>query len=111
MKNNILTIIIIAFLTFTACEKNILNVVSASPMPEIEDIVHFSIANENGTMLDMAFNNTKETATFVFNGETIETKQDTTASGIKYSNLTYEYTEHQGEIYLKKNGKTVFDSK
>jgi membrane-bound inhibitor of C-type lysozyme len=56
----------------------------------------------------MMFNNTRNTATFILKGETIEMKQDTMASGIKYSNSNYEFTEWHGEIELKKDGKIVF---
>ena len=35
-------------------------------------------------------------------------KQDTTASGIQYSNEDYLFTEWQGKMELKKDGKTIF---
>ncbi len=76
-----------------------------------DEIVTNSVTDKKGVKLDMTYNNTKNTATFVLNGETIELKADTTASGIKYSNSQYVYTEHQGNIDLKKDGKTVFEIK
>ena len=49
-----------------------------------------------------------DTALFVFNGETIELKGDTTASGIRYSNKHYIFTEHQGKMELLKDNKVIF---
>lgn len=76
-----------------------------------DEIIRDTVTNKDGVQLAMAFNNTKQTATFVLRGETIDLKQDQTASGIKYSNAAYEYQEHQGEMTLKKGGKTVFSHK
>lgn len=73
-----------------------------------DDIVKSLVKDKAGKELNMTFNNTKGIATFVFNDEVIDLKQDTTASGIKYSNNNYEYTEHQGNIELKKDGTVVF---
>lgn len=73
-----------------------------------DQIVKNSVTNNQGVTLTQIFNNSKGTATFVLNGETIETKQDTMASGIKYSNAHYQYTEHQGEIQITKDGKIIY---
>jgi uncharacterized protein YggE len=72
------------------------------------NIVTSSVITQNGDRLDMSFNNTRNTATFVFKGDLIEMKQDTTASGIRYSNPRYEFTEWHGEIQLKEDGKVIF---
>ncbi len=72
------------------------------------EIVHSRVTDENGVALKMAFNNANGTAIIYFRGETIEVKQDTTASGIHYSNQHYDYREWHGEIELKKDGKVVF---
>jgi formylmethanofuran dehydrogenase subunit E-like metal-binding protein len=73
-----------------------------------DEIVTFSAIDNAGVILKIAFNNTKGTAIFTFNSETIELKQDTMGSGVKYSNGKYEYTEWHGRIELKKEGKTIF---
>lgn len=70
-----------------------------------------TINNSKGETLNITYNNTAETATIVFNGETIALKQQPSASGIHYANDTYEYTEWQDEIELKKNGEVVFSNK
>jgi len=72
------------------------------------EIVTASAIDKTGVKLDMVFNNAKGTATFTLKGETIELKQDTMGSGLKYSNEKYEYTEWHGRIELKKEGKTIF---
>lgn len=76
-----------------------------------DDIVKNSATDKNGKKLEMTFNNSKDVATLVFNGEVIDLKGDTMASGIKYSNKNYEYVEHQGDIQLKKDGTVVFEAK
>jgi membrane-bound inhibitor of C-type lysozyme len=73
-----------------------------------DDMVTATVTDTSGARLDMTFNNTKGTAAFKLNGETIEMKQDTMGSGIKYSNEKYEFTEWHGRIELKKEGKTIF---
>lgn len=79
--------------------------------PKADEIIRDTVTNKDGVQLAMAFNNTNQTATFVLNGETIDLKQERMASGIKYSNATYEYTEHQGDMTLKKGGNVVFQHK
>lgn len=76
--------------------------------PKADEIVRDTVTNKEGIQLVMAFNNTRQTATFILNGETIKLKHNPTASGINYSNAEYEYTEHQGEMTLRKDRKIVF---
>ena len=73
-----------------------------------DGIITASATDKTGVKLDMVFNNAKGTATFTLKGETIELKQDTMGSGVKYSNEKYEYTEWHGRIELKKEGKSIF---
>jgi len=75
------------------------------------EVISSSVTNANGDRLDMLFNNNLHTATLFYKGETIELKGDTMASGIKYSNPDYQFTEWHGEIELKKDGKPVFSHK
>ena len=74
-------------------------------------LVKTTVTNQEGIRLEMSFNNVNHTATSVLNGQVIKLKQDTVASAIQYSNANYVYREHQGEITLTKNGKTVFTHK
>lgn len=76
--------------------------------PTVDEIVKDSVTNPKGETLQMLFNNTTSIATFTLKNEVIEMKQDTTASGIQYSNENYLFTEWQGKMELKKDGKTIF---
>lgn len=76
--------------------------------PSDDPIIRDTVTNRQGVKLVMAYDNTNLTATFRLDGKEIHLKQDTTASGIKYSNAEYEYTEHQGKMTLKKGDKIIF---
>ena len=120
MKKIILAITVLASLTMSSCQQkknNEAEKTTASTVtteqnavsPTIEDeIISSTVTNKEGVKLDMVFNNTKKTATLVFKGETIELKQDTMGSGVKYSNEKYVYSEWQGQTELKREGKTIF---
>ncbi len=56
----------------------------------------------------MLFDTMAHTALFIFKSDSISLKQYTIASGIKYSNATYVYTEWHGAMTLKKTGKVIF---
>ena len=75
------------------------------------EIIRDTVRNQQGMELVMAFDNSKRTAVLVWHGETIELRQDTVASGMRYSNATYELTEHQGTLTLRKGEDAVFSSK
>ena len=115
MKKTFLTIAVLSGLILVSCtgqKKQADQPVEQTTITAVSDeIVNDSVTNQEGVTLNMTYNNTKGTGTFVLNGETIELQQDTTASGIKFSNAQYEYTEWQGDIVLKKDGKVVFESK
>ncbi len=114
MKRNILTIIISVFLIVTSCNERQSKQIkttdkgSNNNQNTENNIVADSVTNEEGKTLYMAFNNTKRTATFIFDSDTIILKQDTMGSGIKYSNDHYEFTEWHGTGELKKESKTIF---
>nr|WP_199157128.1 MliC family protein [Pedobacter sp. ASV2] len=76
-----------------------------------DDVVESTVIDKNGKKLQMSFNNTLNQATFLLDGQTIDLKGDTTGSGIQYHNENYIYTEHQGNMELKKDGKIVFEIK
>lgn len=114
MTKKILTIAMLAALVLVSCNQSQkVNDQSKGQTEQAatDEIVTNSVTNKDGVKLDMTYNNTKGIATFVLNGETIELKADTTASGVKYSNNQYVYIEHQGEIELKKDGTVVFEKK
>lgn len=72
------------------------------------DIIIDSLTDDKGNILNMKFDNAAGTATLVFHKDTILLTQDTTASGVQYSNENYTFTEHQAEAILTKNGTVVF---
>ncbi|GEM_PF-1601462 len=76
-----------------------------------KDEVNASISNREGRKIDMTFNNNNNTATLTYDGQVINLRADTTASGMRYSNNEYVYEEWQGHGVLKRNGTVVFDSK
>ncbi len=73
-----------------------------------DKIIYVSVTDKSGVALEIAFNNAKKSAILHFRGAHIDVKQDTTASGIHYSNQHYDYREWHGEIELEKDGKVVF---
>jgi membrane-bound inhibitor of C-type lysozyme len=73
-----------------------------------QKIVTATLTNTEGSILKLKFSQAAGTCEAEFNGKTIMMKQQPMASGIKYSNDHYEYTEWHGEVRLYKNGKLVF---
>jgi len=120
MKKIILAITVVISITVTSCQQKKNNeadkttnqtetkVQKAASQTIGDNIVTSSITNKEGIKLEMVFNNTKKTATLVFKGETIELKQDTMGSGVKYSNEKYVFSQWHGQTELKKDGKTIF---
>ena len=78
---------------------------------ENNEAVATTITNSNGESIHVTYNTEGETVTIVFNGETIVLQQQPSASGIRYANETYTYTEWQDEVELTKDGAVVFTSK
>ncbi len=66
--------------------------------------------NSNGDSIQVTYDTTAETATVVFNGETLVLQQQPSASGIVYKNDQYEYTEWQDEVELTQNGSVIFSN-
>lgn len=64
--------------------------------------------NAEGKTIDMSFDNSKNTATIVYEGETIELKGQPTGSGIHYKNDHWELRGKGLENELSKDGKVVF---
>lgn len=81
---------------------------SATISTNKDEIVKSTSKDNSGKTLDMTFNNTKNTATVIFNKETIELQGQKPASGIWYKNDHYELRGKGEEIELTKDGKVVF---
>ncbi|MDR2802492.1 MAG: MliC family protein [Prevotellaceae bacterium] len=116
MKKEILFVAAIAGMFFVSCgNRNGQNQQNSDNSDKtatlIDNLVQNAVVDSAGSILEMSFNNDDNTALFVFNGEIIEMKGDTVASGIKYSNDHYEFVEWHGEITLAKDGKVVFEHK
>jgi len=71
-------------------------------------IVKAKSTNAEGKTIDMSFDNSKNTATIVYEGETIELKGQPTGSGIHYKNDHWELRGKGLENELSKDGKVVF---
>ncbi|MDR1516912.1 MAG: MliC family protein [Dysgonamonadaceae bacterium] len=115
MAKKILTIALLSGFIFASCKnapKQEAAPAETTPVETAltEEIVTDSVADKNGVKLYLSFNNTQNTASLVLNGDTVELKGDTVASGIRYSNAQYVFTEHQGNITLTKDGTTVFEA-
>jgi membrane-bound inhibitor of C-type lysozyme len=72
------------------------------------EIVSSTTTNKDGISLKLTFNNSDGTCILELNGGMIELKQERTASGIKYSNEHFIYTNWHGETNLYKDGKLIF---
>ena len=73
------------------------------------EIVKNSVTDDKGNVMYLTFNNPKGLVDIVLKGDTITLMQDTTASGIKFTNAQYIYEEWQGKITLKKDGSVIFE--
>ncbi len=71
-------------------------------------IVKAKSTNAEGKTIDMSFDNNKNTATIVYDGETIELKGQPAGSGIYYKNDHWELRGKGLENELSKDGKVIF---
>lgn len=133
MIKKIFAVSAIAALTLVSCKKENLNTETSTgtdstaiaPMDSTKqsaqdsltvnetksnDIVKTSIADKNGKKLEMTFDNSKNTATLLLDGETIELQGQKAASGIWYKNDHYELRGKGSENELLKDGKLIFKS-
>ncbi|MFP7655850.1 MULTISPECIES: MliC family protein [Chryseobacterium] len=124
MKRSIFATAAIAALFLTSCNKEktpadtattaTVDTISSKPSDSAavsagkDEIVKSTSTDSSGKTLEMTFNNTKNTATVVFNKETIELQGQKPASGIWYKNDHYELRGKGEEIELTKDGKVVF---
>ncbi|MCS4301621.1 MliC family protein [Chryseobacterium sp. BIGb0232] len=124
MKKNIFGMAVLAALTLTSCKQekatpeassetqsaesvNNDSIIAAAPA---NDIVKSTLKDNSGKTLEVTFDNTKDIATLVFNGESLELKGQRPASGIWYKNDHYELRGKGDDVQLSKDGKVVFQS-
>ncbi|RVU90077.1 MliC family protein [Flavobacterium columnare] len=117
MTKKILTTIMLTALFLGACNNKKQDVIEATPTVEAKKITDISnevvtgkATDKAGAILEYTFNNAQNTATLKFNNETIELVADTTASGSRFKNDHYVYSEWHGKITLEKDGKTIFEA-
>ena len=100
-------------LVFTSCNQKtkeaVVEEVTVATTNAEAGIVKNSVTDESGNTLYLTFNNPKGLVDIVLKGDTITLMQDTTASGIKFTNANYVYEEWQGKVTLKKDGSIVFE--
>lgn len=112
MKNLFLIIGVVAGMAFVSCSDKKVTATDIKPEIPVKGETQNNIIDgtyvHNMDTLHYKFDNAKSNAVLKFKGEDIQLKQDTMASGIKYSNDKYVYTEHQGKITLTKDGKVIF---
>lgn len=115
----ILTPLVVAFLLFVSCQNpnssrsagaNVSGEETKADSSAVMNnkIISSAITNKEGITLKQTFNNSTETCILEFNGERIELHQERTASGIRYSNEHFTYTNWHGETHLYKGGNLIF---
>jgi len=72
------------------------------------NIVYTRITNRQGELLEIIFNNNRNDAIVMFNGQEIALRGEETASGIKYTNNQYVFTQWKDDIEFKKDGIILF---
>ncbi len=110
MTKNILTIVSLTALIFTSCKDTPKQENKETVEKTADEIIAGKETDKNGNVLEYSFNNTRNTATFKLNGETIEMVVDTMASGAHYKNDHYNYHEWHGKTTIEKDGKIIFEA-
>jgi len=123
MTKELVVLFVASLLIFSSCQNRKSNSESGkdSSKSELQSddsllkkaaIVSSTTTNKDGITLKYTFNNSEGTCVLELNGEIIKLKQERMASGIKYSNEHFIYTNWHGETNLFKDGKLIFsDSK
>lgn len=83
----------------------------ADTVAPAEKIVKATITNKDGVTLNLKFDNEAQTCFMQLNGDTALLKQERMASGIRYSNQKYIYSEWHGEITIYKDSTLIFSHK
>ena len=115
MKKVFLMLTLVAgVFVFASCnqkkEATVEEVMVTTPAAEtfMTEIVKDTLMDGKGNAMYLTFNNPKGLVDIVLKGDSITLMQDTTASGIKFTNAQYIYEEWQGKVTLKKDGKVIF---
>ena len=115
MKKIILAVALVSVLVVscndTQKQENAAGTYQKNKLITADELMHSTIKDKNGIdEIDITFNNTKNTATVLYNGENIELKDQKPASGIWYKNDHYQLRGKGEEIELSKDDIVVFKS-
>lgn len=105
-KHWILHTFLATLLLITSCKQP--SISNNSNQEVTDNIISQSITNEEGSTLDMVFDNNQDIVTITFEGETSELETQRPASGIWYQNDEYELRGKGNDITLWKNDEIVF---
>jgi|SRR5690554_5657058 len=109
MKKNILTFALLSALILSSCNQNPTQESQTNEVEtRTEKIETITSVDENGKELQLAFDNSKETVSITFEGETFELHSEKPASGIWYKNDQYELRGKGNDLELLKNGQVIF---
>ena len=109
MKKNILTFAMLSALILSSCNQNPTQESQTNEVEtRTEKIETITSVDENGKELQLAFDNSKETVSITFEGETFELHSEKPASGIWYKNDQYELRGKGENLELKKDGEIIF---
>ncbi len=112
MTRKFVTITLFTALFFTACtetaKKETADTTTGPTEKVDDDISKVTFTDKDGKVLELSINNTKGTATVLFNGEIIEMAEQKAASGIWYKNDQYELRGKGNDLDLLKDGKVIF---
>lgn len=115
MTKKVFTITMLTVLFLTSCketpkQENTETTSKETVKKTADEIITGKETDKTGNVLEYSFNNTKSTATFKLNGETIEMVADTMASGSHYKNDNYNYHQWHGKTTIEKDGKIIFEA-
>ena len=112
MTRKFVKITLFTALFFTACtetaKKETADTTTGPTEKVDDDISKVTFTDKDGKVLELSINNTKGTATVLFNGEIIEMAEQKAASGIWYKNDQYELRGKGNDLDLLKDGKVIF---
>jgi len=113
MKRTTLAIATLTTLFFASCiepitqdSKTAADTAVHATATRVDSLITAKATDKKGKVLNLTFNNTKNTATVVFEGATIELESQMAGSGFAYANKYYELRGKGDKVTFKK-GKTV----
>lgn len=114
MKRSILAIITISLLTMSACTNQEKEVETKEEVILIEEgehneLIEVTQIDSEGNPFEMIFDNSNETVTISYKGDSQVLKQQISASGIWYTNEEYEFRGKGNNIKYVKGEEVIFE--